>query len=80
MFVTLNVPPSDRVPVIFTASLVSGECWTCTNVVLPAASVKLLLMVKVPSGLPGASAPPELTVTVPEIMPAPPRVPPEWPR
>ena len=78
MLVTIKVPPSLKAPEIFTASFVSGECWTCTNVVLPAASVRLLPMVNAPSGLPGASAPPELTLTAPEMVPLPPSVPPEF--
>src|ERR1017187_3321562 len=61
MFVTTSVPPSVKVPVIFAALFVNGECRTCMNVVLPAASVRLLLTVNVPS--PAAAEPLKLPLT-----------------
>src|ERR1017187_10750643 len=80
LLVTMSVPPANSVPEIFTAAFVSGECCTGTNIVLPAARVKLLLMVKMPNPAvgPGASVAPEFTTTAaPEITPPPPRPPPK---
>src|SRR5450756_1696691 len=61
--VMLSVPLADNVPEILAALFITGESWTCMYVVLPADSVRLLLIVSRPNGLPGAKPPPLLIFT-----------------
>ena len=69
MLVTMSVPPLVNAPKIFATELVNGALLISKMLVLPDASLSELLKVSVPSGLPGASDPPEFTVTAPEMVP-----------